>query len=56
MQESESITFEPIRHTSVLHSWEIVLAVLFFAALVFFAIWRSRRRSKERGSLDLSGR
>ena len=56
MQESSSITFEPIRHTSVLHPWEIVVAALLFAGLIYFAIWRARRRSKERASLNLSGR
>jgi preprotein translocase subunit YajC len=55
MQESTSIRFEPIRHTSVLHPWEVVLALLVFAGLVYFAIWRSRKRSKENGSLHLGG-
>ncbi len=55
MQESTSITFEPIHHTSVLHPWEIVLSLLIFAGLVYFAVWRSRKRSKENQSLNLRG-
>lgn len=55
MQDSASVTFEPIRHTSVLEPWEIVLGILFFVALIYFAIWRSRRQSKKPGYLNLGG-
>jgi hypothetical protein len=56
MQDSASITFERIRHTSALEPWEIVLAILLFAGLIYFAIWRSCRQSKKPGSLNLGGR
>ncbi len=56
MQENSSITFEPIRHTSALHPWEIALAVVLFVCLIYFVISRSRKRSKESGSLNLGGR
>jgi hypothetical protein len=55
MQESTSITFEPIAQTKApLHTWQIIVGILLFAVLVYFAIWRSRRRSKNAGSLKLS--
>ncbi|HZS54867.1 MAG TPA: hypothetical protein VFA65_10720 [Bryobacteraceae bacterium] len=56
MQESESITFEPIRASPGLHLWEIVLALILFAALIWWVVWRSRKRSKKQDYLDLSGR
>jgi hypothetical protein len=56
MQESTSFTFEPIRHRSALEPWEIVLALLVFAGLIYFAIWRSRRQSTKPGSLKLGRR
>jgi hypothetical protein len=56
MQASSSITFEPVRHTSVLHPWEIAPAIVFFVCLIYFVISRSRKRSKENGALNLSGR
>lgn len=55
MQESSSIKFEPIRHTSVLHPWEIVLAIVLFVGLIYLAVWRSRKHSKGSGSLNLQG-
>ncbi len=56
MQESTSITFDPVQHTSLLQPWEIVLAIVLFAGLIYFAIWRSRRRSKQSASLALGGK
>jgi uncharacterized membrane protein YgdD (TMEM256/DUF423 family) len=56
MQESNSITFEPIVHTSKVSTWEIVVGILLFAGLIYFAIWRSRKQSKNPGSLNLSGK
>lgn len=53
MQESTSITFTPITHHSVVKPWEIVLAIVVFAGLIYFAIWRSRKYSKERATLSL---
>ena len=57
MQESESITFDRIpRPIPLLPPWAIVLAVVLFAALIYFVVWRSRRRSKEQKSLNLGER
>jgi preprotein translocase subunit YajC len=53
MQESTSITFTPIQHHSVVKPWEIALAIVVFAGLIYFAIRRSRKYSKERASLSL---
>jgi hypothetical protein len=55
MQESASFTFEPIWHKSALEPWEIVLAILVIASLIYFVIWRSRRQSKNPRSLKLGG-
>jgi uncharacterized membrane protein len=56
MQESTSVTFTPTRHESAVKPWEIVLAIVFFLALIYFAVWRSRKYSKERASLSIRGR
>ncbi len=57
MQESDSITFDRIAPPiPLLPLWAIVVAALFFAALIYFVVWRSRRRSKEQKSLKLEER
>jgi len=57
MQASTSIRFDPIPpHRAVLHPWEIILAALLFAGLIYLTIRRSRRRAKESASLNLRGR
>lgn len=57
MQASTSITFTPVQpHPSVLEPWKIVVGILLFAALIYFAVWRSRRNSNKSGSLNLGGK
>jgi hypothetical protein len=57
MQETNGITFEPIVRKAVIEPWEIIAAILLFACLIGFAVWRSRKRFGENaGSLHLDGK
>ena len=54
MQESASVTFEPIR-PSPLEPWEILLAIVLFVCVIAAFLWKRRHRASDNhGSLDLN--
>ena len=54
MQESASISFDPIRPSRIA-LWQILLASTLFVFLIVVIVWRLRKHSiKDRGSLDES--
>ena len=46
MQESASVTWEPVVQTSTFKTWHLVLAVLLFACVVYAVVWWARKRSE----------
>jgi hypothetical protein len=56
MQASDGINFDLAVHKPEFHAWEVVLALILFVGLICWAVWWSRKRSKEnRGSLNING-
>ena len=53
MQQDAVVTFEPIAPTFTLKTWHMIVAVFLFACVMYFVVWRARRRSDNEGSLRL---
>lgn len=55
-QDSASMSFEPIKHSSTLPPpWAIVVAALFLIGMIVFAMRQSRKRTAANSSLKLNG-
>ncbi len=54
MQVPDGINFDPVVDRPELHAWQLILAVVLFAGLIFGAVWWSRRHAnRNAGSLKL---
>jgi hypothetical protein len=54
MQDSASVTWEPVVQTSTLKTWHLVVAVFLFACVVYAVVWWARKRSESAaGSLGV---
>ena len=56
MQQGPTITFEPVRQTSTLKTWHIIVAVFLFTCVIYGVVWWTRRRTENKSvSLHFRG-